>query len=199
RWDSFKRSTGGDYHPFFIPHATRYNWRLDVKGRLMSFLKSEILEQPAALQRLLENERDNIDAIAHVIRERNPRYVMLAARGSSDNAARYSQYLFSTINALPAALALPSSYTLYQQPPHLQDALVIAISQSGQSPDIIAVVEEGRRQGALTLALTNIPGSPLAAAAEYNIALHAGQERSVAATKTYTTSLMALAMLSAAL
>lgn len=165
----------------------------------MSFLKSEILEQPAALQRLLENERDNIDAIARVIRERNPRYVMLAARGSSDNAARYSQYLFSTINALPAALALPSSYTLYQQPPHLQDALVIAISQSGQSPDIIAVVEEGRRQGALTLALTNIPGSPLAAAAEYNIALHAGQERSVAATKTYTTSLMALAMLSAAL
>src|SRR5690606_21597350 len=96
-------------------------------------------------------------------------------------------------------LAHPSSYTLYQQPPHLQDALVIAISQSGQSPDIIAVVEEGRRQGALTLALTNIPGSPLAAAAEYNIALHAGQERSVAATKTYTTSLMALAMLSAAL
>ena len=165
----------------------------------MSFLQSEILEQPNAIQRLLEIERENIETIAHMIRERNPRYVMLAARGSSDNAARYSQYLFSTINALPAALAIPSSYTLYQQPPNLEDALVVAISQSGQSPDIIAVIEEGRRQGALTLALTNIPGSPLAAAAEYNIALHAGQERSVAATKTYTTSLMALAMLSAAL
>lgn len=164
-----------------------------------SFLQSEILEQPAALQRLLETEHANIESIALVIRERNPRYVMLAARGSSDNAARYSQYLFGTINALPAALAIPSSYTLYQQPPRLDDALVVAISQSGQSPDIIAVVEEGRRQGALTLALTNVPGSPLAAAAEYNITLHAGQERSVAATKTYTTSLMALAMLSAAL
>jgi glucosamine--fructose-6-phosphate aminotransferase (isomerizing) len=165
----------------------------------MSFLQSEILEQPAALQRLLKNERDNIESIARVIRQRNPRYVMLAARGTSDNAARYSQYLFGTINALPAALAIPSSYTLYQQPPQLEDALVVAISQSGQSPDIIAVVEEGRRQGALTLALTNIPGSPLAAAADYNIALHAGQEQSVAATKTYTTSLMALAMLASAL
>jgi glucosamine--fructose-6-phosphate aminotransferase (isomerizing) len=164
-----------------------------------SSLQSEILEQPDALRRLLEAERANIESIAHIIRERSPRFIMLVARGTSDNAARYSQYLFSTINALPTALATPASFTLYQQPPRLNDALVVAISQSGQSPDIIAVVEEGRRQGALTLALTNVPGSPLAAAAEYNIALRAGQERSVAATKTYTASLMALAMLSAAL
>jgi glucosamine--fructose-6-phosphate aminotransferase (isomerizing) len=171
-----------------------------MKGRPMSSrLQSEILEQPDGLNRLLEAERANFESLARVIRERNPRFVMLVARGTSDNAARYSQYLFSTINGLPAALATPSSFTLYQQPPRLNDALVIAISQSGQSPDIITVIKEGRRQGALTLALTNVPGSPLAAAAEYNVALHAGQEHSVAATKTYTASLMALAMLSTAL
>lgn len=164
-----------------------------------SFLQGEILEQPESLRRLLDAEYANIERIAQVIRDRNPKYVTLVARGTSDNAARYSQYLFGTANRLTAGLATPSSFTLYQQPPNMSDSLVIAVSQSGQSPDIIAVVEEGRRQGALTLALTNVPGSPLADAAEYNIALHAGQERSIAATKTYTASLLALAMLSCAL
>jgi glucosamine--fructose-6-phosphate aminotransferase (isomerizing) len=164
-----------------------------------SFLYNEILEQPEALRRLLGSERANIEALASVIRERSPRYVMLAARGTSDNAARYAQYLFGMMNGLATALAIPSSYTLYRRPPRLDESLVLAVSQSGQSPDIIAVVEEGRRQGALTLALTNVAGSPLADASETNIALHAGQERSVAATKTYTASLMALAMLSCAM
>lgn len=164
-----------------------------------SYLQSEILEQPESLRRLLDSEHQNIERIAGLIRARNPRYVTLVARGSSDNAARYSQYLFGTLNSLTAGLATPSSFTLYRQPPRMDGSLVIAVSQSGQSPDIISVVEEGRRQGALTLALTNVPGSPLADAAEHNIALHAGQETSVAATKTYTASLLALAMLSCAL
>jgi len=166
---------------------------------MTSFLYSEIAEQAEVLARLLTEERITVETIARAIRERNPRYVVLAARGTSDNAARYSQYLFGTLNALPAALATPSVFTLYQQPPRLNDALVVAISQSGQSPDIVTVIEEGRRQGALTIALTNALESPLAQAAEHTIYLHAGAEKAVAATKTYTTSLMALAMLASAL
>ena len=166
---------------------------------MTSLLHSEISEQPAVLARLLDQERAAVEKIAEAIRQRNPRYVVLAARGSSDNAARYSQYLFGTLNSLPAALATPSIFTLYEQAPRLDDALVIAISQSGQSPDIVAVVAEGKRQGALTIALTNAPDSPLARTAEHNIFLHAGAEKAVAATKTYSTSLMALAMLSSAL
>jgi glucosamine--fructose-6-phosphate aminotransferase (isomerizing) len=164
-----------------------------------SYLQTEILEQPAVLQRLLEDERPSIERIAALIRQAAPRYVMLVARGSSDNAARYGQYLFGAANGLPVALASPALYTLYQRPPRLDGALVLAISQSGQSPDIVAVVEEGRRQGALTVAITNEPDSPLAGAAEHTIALLAGPERSLAATKTYTASLLALALLSAAL
>ncbi len=165
----------------------------------MSYLEQEILEQPEVLDHLLERERGTVEAVARAIRERAPRFVVLAARGSSDNAARYGQYLLGAVNGLPVALATPSLFTLYRRPPRLADALVVAVSQSGQSPDIVAVVEEGRRQGALTLAVTNDPASPLARAAEWVIPLHAGAERSVAATKTYTASLLALGMLSAAL
>jgi glucosamine--fructose-6-phosphate aminotransferase (isomerizing) len=165
----------------------------------MSYLEQEILEQPEVLERLLEQERGTVEAVAQAIRERAPRFMVLAARGSSDNAARYGQYLLGAVNGLPVALATPSLFTLYRRPPRLADALVVAVSQSGQSPDIVAVVEEGRRQGALTLAVTNDPTSPLARAAEWVVPLHAGAERSVAATKTYTASLLALGMISAAL
>jgi glucosamine--fructose-6-phosphate aminotransferase (isomerizing) len=165
----------------------------------MSYLEQEILEQPEVLDHLLERERGTVEGVARAIRERAPRFVVLAARGSSDNAARYGQYLLGAVNGLPVALATPSLFTLYRRPPRLADALVVAVSQSGQSPDIVAVVEEGRRQGALTLAVTNDPASPLARTAEWVIPLHAGAERSVAATKTYTASLLALGMLSAAL
>ncbi|MGQ9887281.1 MAG: SIS domain-containing protein [Aggregatilineales bacterium] len=164
-----------------------------------SFLKAEILEQPAALRRLIESERDAIARAAAAIRQRQPQYIVIAARGTSDNAARYGQYLFGAANRLPVALATPSLYTLYAKPPQIGGALVLAISQSGQSPDIVAVVAEGRRQGALTVAFTNDPASPLAQTAEHTINLCAGVERAVAATKTYTTSLAAIAMLSAAL
>jgi glucosamine--fructose-6-phosphate aminotransferase (isomerizing) len=164
-----------------------------------SNLRTEILEQPAVLQRLLDHEREHVEHVAVAVRQYNPRYIVMVARGSSDNAARYGQYLFGVVNHLPVALATPSLFTLYGQPPKLTDALVIAISQSGQSPDIVNVVAEGRKQGALTIALTNDVNSPLAHAAAHTINLHAGREKAVAATKTYTTSLMALAMLSSAL
>ncbi len=164
-----------------------------------SHLRSEIAEQPAVLRRLLEQEREAIERVAAAIRAHNPRYVVMAARGTSDNAARYGQYLLGAVNRLQVALATPSLFTLYGKPPCLDGSLVLGISQSGMSPDIVSVVQEGRRQGVLTVAITNDPESDLADAATHTICLHAGEERSIAATKTYTASLMTLAMLSAAL
>lgn len=163
-----------------------------------TFFEAELREQPSVLARLLEVGRPRAEAISARIRERAPRFGVLAARGSSDNAARYGQYLLGIQNGLLAALATPSLFTHYGARPSLADSLVVGISQSGQSPDIVEVVREGRRQGALTLAITNEADSPLAAAAELVLPLEAGTERAVAATKTYTAQLMALAMLSAA-
>jgi glucosamine--fructose-6-phosphate aminotransferase (isomerizing) len=165
----------------------------------MSQVEKEIREQPEALGRLLKDGRESAERIAEAVRAFAPRFVVIAARGSSDNAARYAQYLFGAHNRLPVCLATPSLFTYYEAAPSLSGALVVGVSQSGQSPDIVAVVESGRKQGALTLAITNRPGSPLAAAAEHTLPLLAGEERAVAATKTYTTQLCALAMLSAAL
>jgi glucosamine--fructose-6-phosphate aminotransferase (isomerizing) len=164
-----------------------------------SNLRREIWEQPAVLRRLLAAERGAIEHAAAQIRARAPRYAMIAARGTSDNAVRYAKYLLGAANGIPVALAAPSLFTVYERPPRLEGALVVGISQSGASPDIVAVVEEGRRQGALTLAITNSPGSPLAEAAQLDLLLHAGEERSIAATKTYTASLSVVAALSAAL
>ena len=166
---------------------------------ILSLLLSEIAEQPAILHGLLAAEHENVRALAARIRARDPQFVVIAARGSSDNAARYAQYVFGANNGLSVALATPSLFTQYHAVPRLAGALVIGISQSGASPDLVAVVAEGKRQGALTLAITNGPDSELGHAADAVITLHAGAERSIAATKTYTTELMALAMLSAAL
>lgn len=165
----------------------------------MSILEREIREQPQVLTTLLEGEIENAQRIARDLRARGIKYVIIAARGTSDNAARYAQYLFGAYNRLPVGLATPSLFSVYGEPPRLKDGLIIGISQSGQSPDIVAVLKEGRQQGALTLAVTNEPNSPLAAQAEYVIALHAGQEQAVAATKTYTAQLTALALLSCTL
>ncbi len=164
-----------------------------------SQFEAEILEQPVTLARLFETARADASAIAERIRSFDPVFVMIAARGTSDNAARYAQYLFGAHNGLPVGLATPSLFTLYQSPPRLPRALVIGISQSGQSPDIVSVIRETRSQGALTLALTNEPTSELAEAAEFCLELHAGEERAVAASKTYTSQLAALAMISVAL
>lgn len=162
-----------------------------------SFLHSEIHDQPAVLARLLDQESANIQRLAAQLRAAAPRYVLLAARGSSDNAGIYGKYLFGTLVGLPVAQATPSLYTLYNQPPRVEGGLVIGISQSGQSPDICAVVEHGRASVAPTVAITNDPNSRLAQAADHVIPLHAGPERSIAATKTYTAQLMALALLAA--
>lgn len=162
-------------------------------------LSSEILEQPERLKDLLSSQRKTALQIAQAIQARDVHYVFLAARGTSDNAGRYANYLWGAMNGLPVALATPSLFTYYQKPPRFRNALVIGISQSGQSPDIVSVVEEGKKQGCLTLAITNAPDSPLSLAADFVLDIQAGPEKAVAATKTYTTELMALAMISAAL
>ncbi|MDO9086736.1 MAG: SIS domain-containing protein, partial [Anaerolineaceae bacterium] len=117
-------------------------------------LYSEIMEQPDRVNALLEVQRSNVEHIAEEIKKRDIRYVFLAARGTSDNAGRYANYLMGAMNRLPLALATPSLFTYYQKPPLLKNALVIGISQSGQSPDIISVLEEGKKQDCLTLAIT---------------------------------------------
>ena len=162
-------------------------------------LHSEIFEQPQRLAALLDSQQRTVLEIAKAIQARNVQYAFLAARGTSDNAGRYANYLWGAHNGLPLALATPSLFTYYQSPPRLKDALVVGVSQSGQSPDIVSVLEEGRRQNCLTLAITNIPNSPLAKAADFVLDIQAGEEKAVAATKTYTTELMAIAMISAAL
>lgn len=162
-------------------------------------LESEIREQPAALARLLERQAQPVRAFAASLRGREIDSVFLAARGTSDNAGLYLKYLWGAYNGLPVALATPSLFTSYARPPRLRRSLVVAVSQSGQSPDIVAVLDEARRQGAPTLALVNDTGSPLALAADAVIDICAGPELAVAATKSYTTQLMAIAMLSAAL
>lgn len=162
-------------------------------------LHDEIHAQPEILQQSYAQNLEPIKAIAQDLQKHRIQYTFMAARGTSDNAARYANYLWGAYNRLPVALATPSLFSLYEQPPRLEGALVIGISQSGQSPDIVKVVAEGKRQGRPTLAITNEPDSPLAQTADHVIHIHAGQETAVAATKTYTTQLLAIAMLSAAL
>ena len=162
-------------------------------------LYSEIYEQADILENLLTSQMSHVQEIAAAIRALSPRYVFLAARGTSDNAGRYANYLWGSLNRLPVALATPSLFTYYQKPPLLNGALVVGVSQSGQSPDIVSVLEEGRRQGCHALAITNEPDSPLAQAADFVIDIQAGVETAVAATKTYSAELMAVAMLSVAL
>ena len=165
----------------------------------MSILRGEIAEQPAVLARLLDAEADSIEALSARLRRDPPRFVLIGARGSSDNVARYAQHVLGHLCRIPVALATPSLYTLYGTAPRLDGALVIGISQSGASPDVTAVVADGTAQDQVTVAITNDRESPMARTAAHVIELGTGEERSVAATKTYTASLAAVAALAAAL
>lgn len=160
-------------------------------------MEREIREQPHALARLLEREGRRVRSIAHRLRQDPPPAIVLVARGSSDNAATYGRYLLETLLRIPTALAAPSVVTLYGARLRLQRMLVIGLSQSGRSPDVVRFVRAARAQGARTLALTNDPESPLAAAAEQTLCLQAGPEHSIAATKTYTAQLTLLSLLGA--
>jgi len=158
-------------------------------GALMA---AEIAEQPDVLVGLLAHQADPLAEVAAAVRRRAPRFVLFAARGTSDHAALYAKYLVETKLALPAGLVSPSTMTIYGARPALDDVLFVAVSQSGSSPDLVDSLSTARACGALTLALTNSPAAPLAQAAELSADVAAGAERAVAATKTYTAELLAL-------
>ena len=161
----------------------------------MSWLEEEIREQPAALARLLDRQGQHVAELAEAFHREDIHYVLIASRGTSSNAARYAQYVLGRAHRVPVMFATPSLYTIYGQPPRLDGGLVIGISQSGASPDVVSVLLEARRQGRPTIALTNDPDSPLGLAAASVLPLEAGEERAVAATKTYLNSLGAIALL----
>ncbi len=160
-----------------------------------SLLERELSSQPEVIAHLLDAEGDHIADIALHLPSFD--HVYVAARGSSDHAALYATYAWAALAGYPVSLATPSLHTLYRTAPRLSGALVVGISQSGQSPDIVAVLQEGKRQGRPTLAITNDPASPLAATADFVVALQAGSEVSVAATKTYTAELAVIAAFAA--
>ena len=155
-------------------------------------LHDEIRQQPAALERCLAENADAARQARALLNASG--HVVIAARGTSDNAARYAKYVWGSKLGLPVTLAAPSLYTRYEQPPQLAGAAVVGISQSGQSPDLVAVLAEARSQGRPTIAIVNDAASPLAEIADVVIPLYAGSEQSVAATKSYTTSLLVAAM-----
>lgn len=157
-------------------------------------MKHEIGQQPAIFADLLAAQ-EQFAEVAAVIAERRPRFALLAARGSSDHAALYAKYLIEVLLQLPVGLTSPSTTTLYGARPDLTDVLLLTVSQSGGSPDLVAVTESGRASGALTVAVTNTTDSPLASAAELSLSIRAGAEQAVAATKTYSATLLALYLL----
>lgn len=156
-----------------------------------SIMRSEIAEQPTSLARLLDEGSSQIDQVAATITSASPRFVLLAARGTSDHAALYAKYLIETRTGLPVGLVSPSTLTIYDTTAHYDDVLWVSLSQSGGSPDLIESAERARAAGALTVAITNAPTSPLASAADMHIDILAGPERAVAATKSYTSELLA--------
>lgn len=161
-------------------------------GRHMA---AEIAEQPTVWRRLLDEGREQRAAAARLLSDASPRFVLLLARGTSDHAALYAKYLVEIQHALPAGLVSPSTLTTYQARPDLRDVLVLAVSQSGGSPDLVQSLEVARAQGALTLAVTNSASSALAQAADFHLDVLAGPELSVAATKSYTAQLLTLYLL----
>ncbi|MCP3975403.1 MAG: SIS domain-containing protein [bacterium] len=158
----------------------------------------EIKQQPESLDRLLRSGQGRAAEIASALAPDSYHYILIAARGTSDNAARYAQYLWGARNRRQVALAAPSLFSTYHQPPNLDGALVIGISQSGQSPDLVAVMQEAKAQGRPTVTITNEPNSPMAVTSDWVLPIDAGTENAVAATKTYTGQLLAIALLSAA-
>lgn len=159
----------------------------------------EIRQQSEVLERTLRSELAEVEGLKKVVEQRRPRFVILAARGTSDNAAQFGRYLLEVSTGIPVSLAAPSILTLYGAPIDLRHALVVAISQSGESTDTNLVLERAREQGALTVGITNEAESSLAKLAGHRMLVHAGREKSVAATKTYTGQLLAVYLLAYAL
>jgi glucosamine--fructose-6-phosphate aminotransferase (isomerizing) len=165
----------------------------------MSKMLEEIRQQPSALERTFRSELKGIEKLRAIFAKNRPKFIILAARGTSDNAAQFGRYLLEIATGIPVSLAAPSIFTLYGARVDYKDALVVAISQSGESTDTNLVLERARECGAFTVGVTNEASSTLAKIAEHVILVRAGREKSVAATKTYTGQLLAMYMLAYAL
>jgi glucosamine--fructose-6-phosphate aminotransferase (isomerizing) len=165
----------------------------------MSRMLEEIRQQPDALARTLSAELRRIEKLKQALEKRRPRMVVLVARGTSDNAALFGRYLIEITTGIPVSLAAPSVATLYEARVDYHDALVVAISQSGESTDTNLVLERAREQGAMTIGITNERASSLARLAEHVFLVRAGREKSVAATKTYTGQMLIFYLLAHAL
>jgi glucosamine--fructose-6-phosphate aminotransferase (isomerizing) len=165
----------------------------------MTIMADEIHQTPQLIREQLEASGAALEAVAAAVRRARPRWVSIVARGTSDHAAIYARYLIETQLGWPVALASPSVTTIYHAPTDWTGGLVVAVSQSGRSPDLLAVIDAARDGGALTVAVTNVAGSPLEEAAALTVPCRAGEERAVAATKSYVAELAALAGIVAAL
>ena len=159
----------------------------------------EIRQQPETLERTLRGELKRVERFKRLVEKRRPRLIVLAARGTSDNAALFGRYLLEITTGIPVSLAAPAIYTLYNVRVDFREALVVAISQSGESTDTNLVLAEARQQGALTIGITNESSSSLAKLAEHVFLVRARREKSVAATKTYTGQVLMLYLLAYAL
>jgi glutamine---fructose-6-phosphate transaminase (isomerizing) len=165
----------------------------------MSLMMREILEQPEALRRTLNAERDHVLRFRAFAAKQNFRLIVLVARGTSDNAALFGRYLLELTTGIPVSLSAPSVHTIYHAPLSLRDTLVVGISQSGEGADINLVLQSARRQGAYTVGITNEARSGMAHTVHEVFLARAGRQYSVAATKTYTTQLLILYLLASAL
>lgn len=158
----------------------------------MSLMRDEILEQSVALERTLTAEWPEAEKLRAHLAAKQVHFVMLAARGTSDNAAQFGRYLLEITTGIPVGLAAASVHTLYETPVNLKNSVVIAISQSGESTDTNLVLERAKQAGAFTLGITNEATSTLARLCDHVLLVRAGKEKSVAATKTYTGQLLCL-------
>lgn len=161
----------------------------------MSLMLEEIYEQPQAIAGAMEHGHSSVATLVNDLREREIRYVVIAARGTSDNAATYAKYLMEIELGVPVALAAPSVYTLYDAELNLPGCLMLGISQSGQATDVVQTLSAARAAGALTACITNVEGSPITSVSDHTLLCYAGEEKAVAATKTYTTALALVALL----
>src|SRR5690606_3647451 len=165
----------------------------------MSIMLDEIGEQPAVLEKTINEEQETATRIGDLIRSRDIDVIVLVARGSSDNAALFGRYLLEVTTGIPVSLSAPSVFTLYNAKLRLSRALVIGVSQSGEGDDINFVLDRAKASGAFTVAVTNEADSTMANLADETLRIHAGRERSVAATKTYTGQMLLFYMLAAAI
>jgi glucosamine--fructose-6-phosphate aminotransferase (isomerizing) len=155
----------------------------------------EIAEQPTALAQTIREEREKIARLGRFLKQRDIDLIVIAARGSSDNAALFGRYLLEIATSIPVSLSAPSVHTLYGAKLKLQHALVIGVSQSGEGEDVNRVLENARAGGAYTVGITNEPDASMTSLVDETLLMHGGRERSVAATKTFTGQMMLFYML----